>query len=80
MFPAGKCPLRRFVRKFARKRTVWPRKGAFTGAIYNRKGRFEMADNGTIFLTKLLLSSKMQIELLRVLESKALFGLVEIKR
>jgi len=24
-------------------------KGAFTGAVYNRKGRFEMADSGTYF-------------------------------
>jgi len=47
-------------------------KGAFTGAIYNRKGRFEMADNGTIFLDEIAtISSKMQIELLRVLESKS---------
>ncbi|HSH18888.1 MAG TPA: sigma-54 dependent transcriptional regulator [Draconibacterium sp.] len=47
-------------------------KGAFTGAIYNRKGRFEMADNGTIFLDEIAtVSSKMQIELLRVLESKS---------
>lgn len=47
-------------------------KGAFTGAIYNRKGRFEMADNGTIFLDEIAtISPKMQIELLRVLESKS---------
>jgi DNA-binding NtrC family response regulator len=47
-------------------------KGAFTGAIYNRKGRFEMADSGTIFLDEIAtISSKMQIELLRVLESKS---------
>ena len=46
-------------------------KGAFTGAMYNRKGRFEMADGGTIFLDEIAtISSKMQIELLRVLESK----------
>lgn len=46
-------------------------KGAFTGAMYNRKGRFEMADNGTIFLDEIAtISIKMQIELLRVLESK----------
>jgi DNA-binding NtrC family response regulator len=46
-------------------------KGAFTGAMYNRKGRFEMADNGTIFLDEIAtISSKMQIDLLRVLESK----------
>ena len=46
-------------------------KGAFTGATFNRKGRFEMADGGTIFLDEIAtISSKMQIELLRVLESK----------
>ncbi|MFC0875718.1 sigma-54-dependent transcriptional regulator [Saccharicrinis sp. FJH2] len=46
-------------------------KGAFTGAMYNRKGRFEMADNGTIFLDEIAtIPLKMQIELLRVLESK----------
>lgn len=47
-------------------------KGAFTGAMYNRKGRFEMADNGTIFLDEIAtISMKMQIELLRVLETKS---------
>jgi DNA-binding NtrC family response regulator len=46
-------------------------KGAFTGAMFNRKGRFEMADGGTIFLDEIgTISGKMQIELLRVLESK----------
>jgi DNA-binding NtrC family response regulator len=46
-------------------------KGAFTGALYNRKGRFEMADNGTIFLDEIgTISPKMQVELLRVLETK----------
>ena len=46
-------------------------KGAFTGALYNRKGRFEMADSGTLFLDEIAtISKKMQVELLRVLESK----------
>lgn len=46
-------------------------KGAFTGATSNRKGRFEMADGGTIFLDEIAtISSKMQVELLRVIESK----------
>ncbi|MDP3445469.1 MAG: sigma 54-interacting transcriptional regulator, partial [Ignavibacteria bacterium] len=41
-------------------------------AVYNRKGRFEMADSGTIFLDEIAtISTKMQIELLRVLESKS---------
>jgi transcriptional regulator with PAS, ATPase and Fis domain len=47
-------------------------KGAFTGAMFNRKGRFEMADSGTIFLDEIAtISTKMQIELLRVLETKS---------
>jgi DNA-binding NtrC family response regulator len=46
-------------------------KGAFTGATFNRKGRFEMADGGTIFLDEIAtIPPKMQIELLRVLETK----------
>ncbi|MGD0583463.1 MAG: sigma-54 dependent transcriptional regulator [Bacteroidales bacterium] len=47
-------------------------KGAFTGAVYNRKGRFEMADSGTIFLDEIAtISTKMQVELLRVLETRS---------
>ncbi len=47
-------------------------KGAFTGAMYNRKGRFEMADGGTIFLDEIAtISPKMQVELLRVLETRS---------
>jgi DNA-binding NtrC family response regulator len=47
-------------------------KGAFTGAQFKRKGKFEMADGGTIFLDEIgSISSKMQIELLRVIETKS---------
>ncbi|MGE5435692.1 MAG: sigma-54 interaction domain-containing protein, partial [Syntrophothermus sp.] len=46
-------------------------KGAFTGAHYKRKGKFEMANGGTIFLDEIgTISPKMQVELLRVIESK----------
>ncbi len=46
-------------------------KGAFTGAQFRRKGKFEMADGGTIFLDEIgTISQKMQVQLLRVLESK----------
>jgi len=46
-------------------------KGAFTGAQFRRKGKFEMADSGTIFLDEIgSISLKMQIELLRVIETK----------
>ena len=46
-------------------------KGAFTGAQFKRKGKFEMADGGTIFLDEIgSISLKMQIELLRVIETR----------
>ena len=46
-------------------------KGAFTGAHYRRKGKFEMADGGTIFFDEIgNISMKMQMELLRVIETK----------
>jgi len=46
-------------------------KGSFTGAQFKRKGKFEMADRGTIFLDEIgSISLKMQIELLRIIETK----------
>jgi len=46
-------------------------KGAFTGAIAQRKGRFELAQGGTIFLDEIGdLSAHTQIRLLRVLQEK----------
>lgn len=46
-------------------------KGAFTGAATMRKGRFEMADGGTIFLDEIgELTLAMQAKLLRVLQLK----------
>jgi Nif-specific regulatory protein len=46
-------------------------KGAFTGAIAMRKGRFEVADGGTIFLDEIGdISPATQIKLLRVLQEK----------
>ena len=46
-------------------------KGAFTGAIAQRKGRFELAHGGTIFLDEVGdLSPATQIKLLRVLQEK----------
>lgn len=45
-------------------------KGAFTGAVDQRKGFFEVADKGTIFLDEIgEMSLSTQVKLLRVLES-----------
>jgi NtrC-family two-component system response regulator AlgB len=46
-------------------------KGAFTGAIKDRQGRFELADKGTIFLDEIAeLTPSIQAKLLRVLQQK----------
>lgn len=46
-------------------------RGAFTGAVRTRRGRLEMADQGTLFLDEVgEISPKMQVSLLRVLEEK----------
>ena len=47
-------------------------KGAFTGALYRRRGKLEMADKGTLFLDEIgNISEKMQMDLLRVIETKS---------
>jgi DNA-binding NtrC family response regulator len=46
-------------------------KGAFTGAVENKTGRFEAAHGGTIFLDEInSMSAKLQVKLLRVLQER----------
>lgn len=56
--------------------------GAFTGASGRKKGKFEIADGGTIFLDEIGdISQKLQVDLLRVLQEKKMYrvgGNVEI--
>ena len=46
-------------------------KGAFTGAQYRKKGKFEVAEGGTVFLDEIAdISLKTQTDLLRVLQER----------
>jgi DNA-binding NtrC family response regulator len=46
-------------------------KGAFTGAHFKRKGKFEIANGGTIFLDEIgSISQKTQVDLLRIIETR----------
>ncbi len=48
-------------------------RGAFTGAVKSRAGKFESADNGTIFLDEIGTSSPgFQVKLLRVLQDRVI--------
>ena len=47
------------------------KKGAFTGAISDREGRFEMAEGGTLFLDEIGdMTLQMQVKILRVLQER----------
>jgi len=48
-------------------------KGAFTGAVANKKGLFEVADKGTIFLDEVgEMSTGMQVKLLRAIQERTI--------
>ena len=56
------------------------RKGAFTGAVENKPGRFRMAHNGTLFLTEIGdLPISLQAKLLTFLDDKEVFPLGSTK-
>ena len=49
-------------------------KGSFTGASERKRGKFELADGGTIFLDEIGdISPKLQVDLLRVLQERSFF-------
>jgi two-component system, NtrC family, response regulator AtoC len=49
-------------------------RGAFTGAVARRKGKFESAHGGTLFLDEIGdITAKLQLDLLRVLEDRKFF-------
>ncbi len=56
------------------------RKGAFTGAVENKPGRFQLANNGTIFLTEIGdLPLSLQVKLLTFLDDKIIYPLGSTK-
>ncbi len=49
-------------------------KGAFTGALSQKKGKFELADGGTIFLDEIGdISAKLQLDLLRAVQERRFY-------
>jgi sigma-54 dependent transcriptional regulator, flagellar regulatory protein len=56
-------------------------KGAFTGALTARIGRFELADSGTLFLDEIGdMSFEMQVKLLRVLQERVFERVGSVQR
>ena len=56
------------------------RKGAFTGAVENKPGRFQLAHNGSIFLTEIGdLPLSLQVKLLTFLDDKIIYPLGSTK-
>ncbi|TQE76440.1 GAF domain-containing protein [Leptospira noguchii] len=56
------------------------KKGSFTGAISDKKGKFEMADTGTIFLDEIgEMDLNLQSKLLRVLQEKEIEAVGSVK-
>ncbi len=57
------------------------KKGAFTGAIENKKGFFEISDEGTLFIDEIgELSLSSQKKLLQILESKTFYAVGSLEK
>lgn len=55
-------------------------KGAFTGAVRDKKGRFEVANGGTVFLDEVSeMSPALQVKLLRVLQEREFERIGDVK-
>ncbi len=63
--------MRLFRRGFWNQNCFGHKKGSFTGAVKDEQGKFEFADNGTVFLDEIGdIPFALQAKLLRVLQEK----------
>jgi DNA-binding NtrC family response regulator len=71
--PFGKLNCGAVARDLVESELFGHEKGSFTGAVATRKGRFELADGGTLLLDEIGdMPMPMQVKLLRVLQEKQL--------
>ena len=69
-----RSPARRWPKRCSNRELFGHEKGAFTGADQQKRGKFELADGGTIFLDEIGdISPKLQVDLLRVLQERRFY-------